>query len=274
VFFSVTDATKGAIPPAWAAPALRSGATVFATTWLPGTSSWGPPSVFLTPAAMGLFASEDLDGLALDLLHGRVLLSTDLALPPPLPTPPRNPLLYSGLYSGSNTTYKLPGGSPVSTALGLGGGADDTDGICMLDPGTAVNPSQQRIDRMVGTPGNAVVPSAPTTLQACVSRRFVQATNQEFFRTFMTGFPQGAPSPGFALVGITIGPPAVGPWITSGFFLRPNPASPFFVFQGHPELHDFLIPSNFTLSGVPLSFVWGAFSGLNFSLSYPATITL
>jgi len=273
VFFSVTDATKTAIPPGWASPALRSGATVFATTWIPGTSSWSLPSVFLTPAAMGLFASEDLDGLALDLAHGRVLLSTDLTLPPPMPTPPRNPLLYSSLFSGLNTTYRLPGGVPVSTAIGLGG-ADDTDGICMLDPGNAVTPTQQRIDRMIGTPGNPVVPSAPTTLQTCVARHFNPVTTQESFRTFMTGFPPGGPAPGFALVGITIGSPAVGPWITSGFFLRPDPASPYFAFQGHPERHDFPIPSNFSLIGAPLSFVWGAFSGANFSLSLPATITL
>jgi hypothetical protein len=259
-------------------PALASGATVFSTTWQPAMGNWSTPVVALTPAALGLFASEDLDGLALDLAHGRVLLSTDRLLPPPLPTPPRNQLLFSTFGSGMNTTYKLPNGSPVSAALGLvTGGADDADGICMLDPGTVATPTQQRIDRMLGTPRTAlIVPGVPTTLQMSVARFGLQGTSQQFFRTFMTGWPFPGPmQPGLAFVGVTIGPPTSGPWATLGFVSRPDPFSQYFTFQGHPEKHDWQIPFGFSLTNIPVTFVWGAISNAGFvALSHPATITL
>lgn len=275
VFFSVTAATAAAVPPAWASPALRLGSTVFSTTWIPGSSSWTPPTVALDAAMLGITSGEDLDGLAIDLAHGRVVFSTNPATPPPLPMLPRNPLLYSTLGSGTAVTYHMPGGPPVSTVLGLGSGPDDIDGICFVDPGGPVVPSQIRLELMLGTPQNALLTSAPTTLQASVARRLDRQTNQERFATMMTGWPPpGTPSTGFAVVAITLGPPALGPWISAGLFLRPNPGSPYFVFEGHPERHEFVIPPAFSQSGVPLSFVWAAFSSSTFALSHPVTIRM
>jgi hypothetical protein len=275
VFFSVTAATMAAIPAVWGPPPLRNGATVFSTTWVPATSSWTAPIVAMTPGSLGLSDLEDLDALAVDLGHGRVVFSTDPALPPPSPLPPRNPLLYSNLGSGTNVTLVMPGGGPVSVVLGLGSGADDIDGVCFVDPGSPGTPSQIRLDRLLGTPGNAVVPTLPTTLQASATRRLDPLTNQEKFVTMMTGWPApGTPSPGFAITAITIGPPSLGPWISSGFFVRPDPASPYFVFEGHPERHEFAIPPAFSLSNVPVSFVWGSFSASTVALSFPVTIVL
>lgn len=275
VYFSVTAATAAFLPPAWAPLPLRSGATVFATTWNPLTATWSPVTVAIDPAMLGITAGEDLDALAVDLMHGRVVFSTDPALPPPLPMPPRAVLLYSNYGSGSHVEYRLPGGTPVSTAVGLGSSPDDIDGICFVDPGGPGGPSQIRLDRMLGTPGFPVAPSAPTTLQASVARRFDPSTGHEFAVTMMTGWPPpGTPTTGFAIVALTIGPPAAGPWVSAGLYTRPNPGSPYVVFQGHPERHEFHIPPVFSLSNVPLSFVWAAFSATSFALSLPVTLTL
>jgi hypothetical protein len=206
-----------------------------------------------------------------------VLLSTDPAFPPALPTPPRNPLLYSTLFSGANTFYKLPSGGPVSTAIGLvPGGADDADGLCMLDPGTVALPSQARIDRLVGTPRNPALTGVPTTLQACATRHGVWGTSQQFFRTFMTGWPWPGPNnPGFAVAGATLGPPSVGPWVTlPSFFSRPG-FGQYSIFQGHPEVIDWQIPFQFSGTNIQMTFVWGAISNGGFAaMSHPLTITL
>ena len=190
VYFSVTTASgtvplPGGIPASWhTSPVDRSGATVFYTTWIPGppgsAGSWSTPQVFLTALQIGITPGEDLDALALDLQHSCLLFSTDAALPPPLPTPPRDQLLYSNGNGTGCFTYRLPpslGSTPVRLAVGLGGGPDDIDGICSLDPGDPANPSQIRLDFMLATPGNAVFP-APTRLQASTSRHFVQSLGQ------------------------------------------------------------------------------------------------
>jgi hypothetical protein len=270
IYFSVTAATVPAIPMSWTAvPALRSGASVFATTWSPVTASWSTPVVFLTPASLGLASAEDVDALALDLQHGRVLFSTDGAL-----SPLRNQLLYSTLLSVSNVPYTLPGGAPVTSAIGLGALPDDIDGICALDPGDPTQPSQIRLERMLGTISAPLLGTVPTQLQCAVYRRLDPTTLQEQFVTWMSGWPPPGPgTPDLAVVGISIGSPS-GPYATGAAFSRPNPASPFFPFQGHPERFRLTIPPAFSLTGVPVFFVWGAFTSSAFDLSCPVGIRL
>lgn len=270
-YFSVSDATKGSIPAAWAAPALRSGATVFSTTWVPGTGSWSPVTVAYAPSAFGLMASEDIDGIAVDLVRGEVLLSCDPGL-----SPGRDPLLWSALGSGSNTPYVLPGGSPpvkVSAAIGLGGLPDDLDGVCALDPGTVGSPHQAQLHRVVGRWRNPLLPTANNDLQASLVRVFDQPSQREFLVSFMTGWPQPAPGlPGFALCALTVAPPQVGPYVTIDFHFRPDIASPYVQFEGHPERCEWLIPPGF--GGLPITLVWLAGNNFDFALSHPITITL
>jgi len=274
VYFSVTAATVGLIPAGWTSvPALRSGATVFSTTWSPGSASWTVPIVALTPAALGLTSGEDLDDLALDTLHGRVLFSTDRALPPPLPAPPRDQLLYSNLGSGINVTYRLPVGTPVETELGVGSAPDDIDGICALDPGDQAQPSQIRLDRMLGSCGPNAFPGFATPLQASVYRRN-RGPGQDSLVSYMTGWPPpGTPSPGLAAVGWSANG-AAGPWEIAGFFLRPNPGSPYYGFAGHPEKWAPTVPPGFTLSNIPITVVWAALDATQMVLSLPVTIVL
>ncbi|MBL8756307.1 MAG: hypothetical protein JNK15_23630 [Planctomycetes bacterium] len=271
IFFSVSAASAPSIPMAWTAvPALRSGATVFSSTWLPATSTWSTPGVAFAPATFGILPSEDLDALALDLAHGLVLFSTDRALPPP--TGPRDPILFSVLGSGIHWIYRLPGvGTPISAEVGLGLGVDDIDGICSLDPGSPAQPSQIRLPFLLGTPEPPLPTTIPTELQASVWRRFDPNLNQEFAETWMTGWPPpGAPQPSLAIVAGSVNG-ALGPYTVLGVFVRPQPGNPF---QGHPEHFRIAIPPALSLTGLPLHFLWGALSPATFNLSHPIGILL
>lgn len=268
VFFSVTAASIPMIPAAWTAvPALRSGATVFATTWSPATSSWSTPTVALSPTLLGLLASEDLDALALDLAHSLVLFSTSKLLPPP--TGPRNALLVSVLGSSTHSIYHLPGGSPISSEIGLGLGIDDIDGVCSLDPGGL--PSQLRLPFQIGTTAPPLPTTLPTQLQASAWRHFDPLTNTEFATTWMTGWPPpGTPQPSLAIVGGALGS-STGPYVVLNVSVRPQPTNPF---AGHPESHSIAIPSSISMLGTPLFFLWGALSNTSFDISHPVGILL
>jgi hypothetical protein len=275
VYFSVTSATAPTIPLTWTAIAgLRNGATVFATTWDPLSMTWSVPFPAFDASTFGISATEDLDALALDLVHGRVLFSTDGLTPPPAGGP-RNQVLYSNLGSGTNTTYRLPGGTPVTTAIGLGIGPDDIDAICALDPGTTTNPSQVRLERMVSSMGNRLFP-APTQLDAVAYRR-APGFGQEHLVSLMAGWPPpGTPGPpfsGIAVCAVAIGP-APSAWTTSNSFLRADPANYYFRFDGHPHKHIISVPPSFSGINVPFWFVWGAAGPGGFDLTYPVSITL
>ncbi len=271
VFFSVTAATVPMIPLTWtASPTLRSGATVFATTWMPLTMTWSTPIVAITPTALGLLATEDLDALALDLIRGMVLFSTDRLLPPP-PTGVRDAILFSMLGSGVNFIYRLPGGGPISAAVGLGLGPDDVDGICSLDPGSPTAPSQVRLPFQLSTIAPPLATGLPTLLQAVAWRHFDVQTNTESVETWMTGWPPpGTPQPSLAIVGGALGS-SLGPYTVLGVFVRPQPANPF---AGHPENFQLTIPPSISLSGQPLFFLWGALSPTTFDVSHPVGILL
>jgi hypothetical protein len=183
------------------------------------------------------------------------------------------PLLYSNLGSGACGPYLLAfGGPPVYPELGIGIAPDDIDAICALDPGSPANPSQIRLERMVGTPGAALL-GAPSLLRASLSRTFDPTTNREAFVTMMTGWPPpGTPAQGIAAVFVSLG----GTWVPTPQIGRPNPGSPYFGFEGHPERFEWPIPAWVSLSGIPISFVWGAltFAPLTYDLSLPMTIVL
>ncbi|MBZ0150057.1 MAG: hypothetical protein K8J09_00895 [Planctomycetes bacterium] len=271
IFFSVTAASVPSIPLAWTAvPALRSGATVFASTWQPATSTWSAPGVAFAPSFFGLLPSEDLDALALDLLRGTALFSTDRTLPPP--AGPRDPILFTVLGSSTHWIYRLPGtGTPISAEVALGLGVDDIDGICSLDPGSPAQPSQIRLPFMMGTIAPALPTGLPTQLQASVWRRFDPTLNQEFAETWMTGWPPpGTAQPSLAIVGASVAG-SLGPYSVVGVFVRPQPANPF---AGHPEQFRIHIPPAVSLSGLELHFLWAAMSPSTFDLSHPVGLLL
>lgn len=270
VFFTVTDATKGSIPAAWTTvPAWRSGATVFSTTWLPGALAWTLPTVAYTPMDFGVTPAEDIDAIAIDLASGYALFSTSILLPPP--TGPRDPLLFQVLGSGTNSIYRLPGGTPISSELGLGLGSDDIDGICALDPGSAASPSPINLPLMVGSPQQQLPLGTPNELSASAWRVFDNVNNQEVATTWMTGWPPpGSPQVSLAISAASLGS-ALGPYVILDVFTRPNPSNNF---EGHPEKTELVIPPSISLSGHELYFVWGALSPNSFDTSLPVSLIL
>jgi len=269
VFFSVKTASVPSVPAGWWGTAPASGATVLRTTWNATTSSWGVPIPFLTPAQLGLLPTEDVDEFGIDLLRGRMLLST---------TQPgivaRDPLLYVELAApGTNYVYRRLDNTPVSVRIGLAGppGIDDIDGICALDPGSG---SQPRLDTLLGSLQNPLLPTPPARLGVSVFRRLNQNGVTQELVSYMTGFPTpGSTPPGLAFCGIALGLPT-NPYTTVAAFARPNPASPYFPFQGHPEKFVQPIPSSPVFTGLPVYFAWAAFDGTSFDLSLPCGITL
>ena len=270
VYFSVSDATKTSIPMAWTStPALRSGATVFSTTWLPGSMAWTLPVVAYTPTDFGVSSAEDIDAIAIDLASGFALFSTSILLPPP--SGPRDPLLFQVLGSGTNSIYRLPGGTPISSELGLGLGSDDIDGICALDPGSAASPSPINLPLMLGTPHQALPLGTQNQLSASAWRVFDRVSNQEFATTWMTGWPPpGNPQVSLAISAASLGSP-FGPYVILDVFTRPNPTNNF---EGHPEKTELQIPPSISLSGQELFFVWGALSPNSFDTSLPVGLIL
>ncbi len=186
--------------------------------------------------------------------------------------PVRDQVLFSPLGSGTNFVYRRSDGTPVSARLGLTvGGHDDIDGICALDPGTG---NQVRFDRMIGTPQTPLLGGVPGSLGTSLYRRRLPQTNQDQLISEMTGFPPpGLPAPGLAAVGIAFGTPT-SPYATAALFVRPNPTSPYFNFQGHPEQWLLNIPSSPVWIGLPVFVVWAAFDGTSLDVSPPLGILL
>ncbi|MCB9876865.1 MAG: hypothetical protein H6835_04600 [Planctomycetes bacterium] len=271
VYFSVTDASKAAIPAAWTtSPAAVSGATVFATTWIPGSLSWTTPVVALTAVDLGIDPAEDLDALALDVAHGVLLFSTDLLLPPPGGVA-RNQLLFSVVFSGIHVPYRLPTGPELSDELGLGLGPDDIDGICALDPGGPGAPSPVLLDRMIGAVPQALPTSFPTLLQASAFRHQDPVTGNLLASTWMTGWPPpGTPQTSLAISGVAFGGP-FSSYLILDVFVRPDPSNPW---QGHPQHTDLVVPPTLSLSGAQMAYLWGALSLSSFDVSLPVVVTL
>lgn len=197
------------------------------------------------------------------------MFSTDLLLPPPFGGP-RDPLLWTVLGSGTNAIYRLPGGTPLSTELGLGLGPDDIDGICSLDPGSALQPNPINLPLMLGSPEQPLPFAVPNELQASAYRTFDPISGQEFANTWMTGWPPpGNQQLSLAISAAALSP--VGPYVVLNVFTRPLPTNPY---EGHPE-HTFLqIPPSVSLSGQPLFFLWGALSPNAFDMSLPLRLIL
>ncbi len=275
-FFTVTGATVSSVPLGWWGAAPPSGATILRRDWT--GSAWGTPYPFLTPATLGLMPGEDIDALAVDLIHGHVLFSTTRPAVTPGATL-RDPILYHKLGGGpghhvyTTSPGTPPGPVPVSTRIGLvvGGGIDDVDGICALDPGPA---GQIRLNSMLGTSRQPLLPSAPTRLSASVFRRRAANNLHDEFVTYGAGWPQqAAGNPGLAFVGVTLGP-ATNPYTTAGAFPRPDALSPYFAFDGHPHRYVLGIPNHPVFVGAPVHFVWAAIDLQNgtFDVSHPVGI--
>lgn len=252
VFFSVKNASVAAVPAAWWGAAPASGATILRRDWIGG--AWTAPYPVFTPSDLGLLALEDVDALAVDVIHARMLFSTTR----PFVTagaPLRDPVLFHPIGGLGHFVYKTSGLVRVSERLGLdaAGGIDDVDGICALDPGPG---GQVRLQNLVGTPHPSLVPSLPSHIAASVFRRLAASGTNEEFVGYMSGWPQpGTPSPGVAAALIGVGAPT-NPYVVWNTSTRPNPFSPYVSFGGHPVQTVLPIPNTPSLFGLDVFFLW------------------
>jgi len=159
VFFSVTDATKGAVPAGWWVDASgmsvpRSGAAIFITQWSMG--GWSTPLVWCRPRDLGLTPGDDIDALAIDGTYApkaHILFSTT----PGSPTPMSSQLMFVARTTADFTTpvAYVEFGMPVAEdGAGTGTGVA---GVCVEDPG----PLQSATAGLVwGTPSAPALPFA------------------------------------------------------------------------------------------------------------------
>lgn len=172
LFFSLTSASASTINdplndefavngpgPGTMVPA--DGVTIYRMEWL--GSSWGPPHVYLDHEDLALHATDDIDALSVDKVHGRVIYSTQ-------PYPGRSQLRVHAPRPGDdpiNETLRegtaTHSGANMTTKLGLRDGPtapekDDIDAVCVIDPEGGV------VDPYFGTPVDRpnLAPSNPT----------------------------------------------------------------------------------------------------------------
>jgi hypothetical protein len=241
VYFSVTTASLRDVPATWFGNTPPSGATILQATWVRG--QWTCPRPYKTFRDLGLAETEDLDGLAVDLLNQRLLFSTT--------TRTRDPILF--LDCKQDMMIPVPyveGGVPVSTKIGLIED-DDVDGICAMDPslrsrGNAPNP----LFHAIGSPRPRLLPpSGPVSASA--------------FRDYQGGVlrvcshvvgwpPVTGVGPGLAVAFLSLDF-MPNPWLFVGQFAR-TPVNP--PFCGDPHQVCLAIPAVLSLTGRYVDFHW------------------
>lgn len=135
VFFSITAASVPSIPPSWSIPAAsQSGATIFKTTWSSSTSSWSTPTVYRSPASLGLAIDNDIDALAVDLLHNPepyFLYSLDANVGPNSGPSAATSLSFGRASSNARMTYTDHRGTAIGDQIGTG---VNIRSVCDIDP--------------------------------------------------------------------------------------------------------------------------------------------
>jgi hypothetical protein len=254
LFFSVTAATLNRVPASWWANRPRSGAVIFATTWIPTARKWSCVQPWRSARELGLQDCEDVDALALDLARGHILFSTARSGC----TAQASEIMYGWLATDGDPTpvaYKLPGGQPVSDAAGIGTG-DDVKAICSLDPlaplrGTSNTPNTERI--ATGSPGTAVLfPGVQRRMDASMFLTCWTGGAAQL-ETYGLGWPSGGPRPGVAAAYINF--PGTGtPPVFLGAFAR-NPTNSF---CGDPRSLRINVPAHVRLlsPAIRVEFAW------------------
>lgn len=194
VFFSVTHATRLAVPATWWAGSTPSGATILRTQW--NGSSWTPPQPAALYSDLYLTASDDVDALAIQCFPGYadVVFSTT-ALGGVVTSQVMIIRLTGGLGCGTTppTEVKATDGAPIEGRLGNGNG--NVDGVCMYDPSFLQPGSTTDVWAYVtGTPIPTLrVPGAVRSLEASAWRTCPGGNVS--ISSYVTGWVGGTPGP-------------------------------------------------------------------------------
>lgn len=250
IYFTVANASL-AVPgvAGWFGSTPPSGATILEVRFT-AAGGWSCPRVWMTFRDLGLRQEDDIDGLAIDLLRQRILLSVRN---PAQRVPPLDPILF--VYYGTDLAAPVPyakqDGTPVSSEVGLLQN-DDVDAICSMDPSVRVTGGPQAPAWWFsGVPRQPVLAATPT-IHASAFRNFDRATNRMVFDTWMVGWPPvGGAAPGLAAVFLTFGN-SLQLFPLAPLYLRTVPTT----FAGGPLHYGLEVPLNFSLTGIDATFRW------------------
>lgn len=248
IYFTVDAGSVALVPVAWwgisPPPDARSGATILFVEARPG-AAWSQPAIWKTPRELGLLPSDDIDGLAIDEIDQRIVLSTR--------TPALAPLLF--LYYGTDGPVPVPlatsDGTPVGLKIGLVQN-DDVDAVCAMDPSVRSHGNEPNAQFLhLGTPRPPAL--LPATLNGSACRG--TANNTAVLHTWLTGWPpQTGPGPGLAALFLTFGDNLQPAFPLGPLFFRD--ATP--VFAGDPQHHRVPIPAAIQPGSLRVTLRWFA----------------
>ncbi len=210
VYFSVSTATVGNVPPSWWAATTPSPATILRTQWT--GASWTTPQPFASFGDLFLNVTDDVDALAIQCFATYVDVVFSTTMPSATATSQLMIVRLSGIGCGTTppTEVKTADGRPVEGQLGNGNGS--IDAVCMYDPSFLQPGSTTDIWAYVtGTPISTLrVPSAPRSLEASAWRTCPGGVPS--ISSFMTGWVGSTPSADTAYyvlgIGVLGSPPA------------------------------------------------------------------
>lgn len=278
MYFSVTTATANRVPaPWWAnlAPADRTGAVIFQTTWNASARRWGCVQPWRAARDLGITSCEDVDALALEIGRGHLLFSTTAG-----GCVARDQILYLNLNADvappvPYSTHTETGDTTVSNDAGLLG-TDDVKAICSLDPLTPRRNSAVPFNvlRMtMATPSTSLTfPGIARTLHGTM---FLGCyAGAEELRSYGLGWPDETADAGIAAAFLTLPGMATPPVLLATFARNPRPT-----YCGDPTPPLTLpIPPHLRLlsPAVRVEISWLALrsSNLHFSQAHPVAIDL
>ena len=194
-YFSVTSASASQLPPSFFGGAPASGATILSMSWsevFPGFGVWSSPTVFATPADLGLANVQEVDALAVNVINGDIIFSTERQ-----PGSTVAQLQHMSRTSGSPVVNDLldGNGGAIGATLNLTD-EDDIDAICGLDPeGLAFS-------HWIGTPyGPGQTFKA---LSLAIARERLVSSNLDRILLQITGWGSKSPSDGSITIEITV----------------------------------------------------------------------
>jgi len=281
LYFSVSAATVGAVPPLWwgnLSAVERTGAVVFQTTWDPAARRWGCVTVWRTARTLGLEPCEDVDALAIDIERAMMLFSTvhDSRCAN------RDQILFLDLNADGVAnpvpyqTHTENGDVPVTVDAGIPN-PDDVRAICSLDPLTlrrgTNSPAPFNVLRIsIGTPTTGLTfPGIARTLDATTFLRCF--TGAPALATYGLGWPDGVPAAGVAAAFLTVPGVPAAPVLLAAFARDPTPT-----YCGDPQEISLPIPAGLRLlvpaARIEISWVALRASSSRLGQAHPVAIDL
>jgi len=202
-YFTVTEESLWAAPPAWFTTTNPSAATILKIKWNSQSEEWSQPEPHLTWEDLGLQEDDEITALAVDGTTFKVLAGTNSNQRQLWLASYEDETWQSSTYLG---TYRDQGGESFAKNKLRLRPSDRFSGICAGDPGGDMGPGELLIRRTLGIPKRQRIQRP--CYEISVSRDFDAATNSDFINIYL-GSLECLPSPAvtvlFYLEGIQTG---------------------------------------------------------------------